>query len=242
MSRALTQTQRLATALGLGLTISLTGPAAHAQRSALREVRTTGGAGGALLLGIPVGEFKEHVQVAGGLGGFLAVNLDRGGALAIRLDGSFLVYDNLRDIAYLNGGYVAYPIDLHTTSYIVSLRAGPQVSTGDGPVRLYGFGLGGLSYFATETSYGGTDCGCGSSFGSTTEWDDVNPAWEAGGGLQIALGRRHNRLLLDLGARYLHNGRTSYVPAQTLTSGTITPVVSQANLVVVHLGVSVGLR
>lgn len=242
MNRHQTQFRNLATVLGLGLTLNLTGQAAYAQRSALREVGSLGTAGGGLLLGIPVGELRDHVDVAGGFGGFLAVNLDRTGAVGARVDGSFLVYDNLRDVAYLTGGYVAYPIDLNTTSYIVSLRAGPQLSVGGERVRLYGFGLGGISYFATETSYGGYDCGCSNSFGSTTQWDDVNFAWETGGGLQVALGRRRHPILLDLGARYLHNGRTSYVPAQTLTSGTITPVVSQANLVIVQFGVSVGLR
>src|SRR5574341_1830341 len=151
----------LRNALGLGLLLVVAASPAWAQRSALREVRSggRGTAGAGFLLGLPVGEFKDHVDVAGGFGGFLAVNLDRGGALGVRLDGSFLVYDNLRDVAYLSGGYVAYPVDLNTTSYIASLRVGPQLTVGQGPVRLYGFGLGGISYFATETSYG--DCGCG---------------------------------------------------------------------------------
>lgn len=233
--------QGLPLTLGLGLALTCVSTAALAQRSALREVRESGTAGGALLLGIPVGQFKDHVDVAGGVGGFAAFNLDRAGATSLRLDGSYLIYDNLRDVAYLSGGYVSYPVDLNTSSYIVTFRAGPQITLGQGPVRLYGFGMGGFSYFATSTSYDDA-CGCGGSFASATQYDDFNLAWETGGGLQIALGRGHQPVLLDLGARYLHNGRTSYVPARTLAGGSITPIVSEANLVVVQLGLSIGVR
>lgn len=239
MTRLLPSLARLA--FGLGLVVTMVGRPATAQRSALREVRTGGSAGGGLMLGIPVGEFAQHVNVAGGFGGFVNLGLDRAGAMGIRLDGSFLIYDNLHDVAYLTGGYYAYPLDMNTSSYIVSLKAGPQLTAGTGPMRLYGFALGGVSYFATETSFG-DGCGCG-SYASTTEWDDVNLAWEAGGGIQVALGGRRGRpVLLDLGARYVRNGRMSYVPAQSLASGTLTPVVSDANLVILQLGVSVGLR
>jgi len=212
----------------------------RAQRAALREVHSVGTAGGGLLIGIPQGEFQQHVNAAAGFGGFVNVNVDRAGMTGIRLEGSFLVYDHLHDVAYLSGGYYSYPIGLTTSSYIASLRAGPQLTVGQGPLRLYGFGLGGVSYSATTTSFD-DNCGCG-SYASTTEWDDVALAWEAGGGMQLALGRGHNPVLLDLGARYLHNGRVTYVPAQSLAGGTLNPVASEANLVVLQLGVSVGLR
>ena len=222
------------------LALALGSRVADAQRSGLREVRSLGTAGAGLLIGIPRGEFQQHVTAAAGFDGFVNLNLDRSGATGMRLEGSILVYDHLHDVAYLDGGYYVYPIGLTTSSYIASLRAGPQLTFGQGPLRLYGFGMGGVSYFATSTSFDDS-CGCG-SYGSTTEWDDVTLAWEAGGGLQLALGRGHNPVLLDLGARYLYNGRVTYVPAQTLASGTLSPVSSEANLVVLQLGISVGLR
>jgi opacity protein-like surface antigen len=226
--------------VSLSLVLALVPVAAPGQRAALREVRSAGTAGGNLLIGIPQGEFQQYVKAAAGFGGFVNLNLDRSGATGMRLEGAFLIYDHLHDVAYLSGGYYSYPIGLTTSSYIASLRAGPQLTFGQGPLRLYGFGLGGVSYFATTTSFDDS-CGCG-SFASTTEWDDVALSWEAGGGMQLALGRGHNPVLLDLGARYLHNGRVTYVPAQTLAGGTLNPVASEANLVVLQLGVSVGLR
>jgi hypothetical protein len=227
--------------IGLVLGLTVVTSSLMAQRSALREVRNRGSAGGGLLVAVPVGEFANHINVAGGFDMFGALGIDRAGALSIRLDGSFLIYDHLRDAGYLDSPYYSIPVDLNTTSYIASLRAGPQITLGQGAVRLYGFGLGGLSYFATETSTGG--CGC-DSFGSITQYDDVTAAWEAGGGLQIQLGRRHTPVLLDLGARYLHNGEVSYLPARSLSGGStiLRPIRSEANVVIYQVGITFGLR
>jgi opacity protein-like surface antigen len=207
----------------------------------LREVRNRGSAGGGLMVAVPVGEFGNHISIAGGLDLFGALSLDRSGALSLRLDGSWLAYDHVRDAGYVSSPYYSIPVDLNTTSYIASLRAGPQLTLGQGALRLYGFGLGGLSYFATETSAGG--CGC-DSFGSITQYDDVTAAWEAGGGVQIKLGRGHTPVLLDLGARYLHNGRVTYLPARSLSGGAtvLRPIESEANVIIYQLGVTVGLR
>jgi opacity protein-like surface antigen len=223
----------------LGLT--LTAAPLWGQRSALREVRNRGSAGGGLMVAVPVGEFGNHISIAGGLDLFGALSLDRSGALSLRLDGSWLAYDHVRDAGYVSSPYYSIPVDLNTTSYIASLRAGPQLTLGQGALRLYGFGLGGVSYFATETSAGG--CGC-DSFGSITQYDDVTAAWEAGGGLQIKLGRGHTPVLLDLGARYLHNGRVTYLPARSLSGGAtvLRPIESEANVMIYQLGVTVGLR
>lgn len=219
------------------LSVTMAGAAA-AQRSALREVRDWGLAGASLAVTVPVGEFAQHVGAGGGLDGFMSFNLDRAGLTALRVDGSILAYGHAHDIAYLSGWY-SYPIGVTTTSFIASLRAGPQVTFGTGPVRLYGFGQAGFSYFATTTSFGDYDCGCG-SFDEVTEHDDINLAWEAGGGLLIRLGGDRSRLLLDLGARFLHNGQAQYLPAWMVESG--QPLQSEANLVALHIGVTVGLR
>lgn len=211
--------------------------AAAAQRSMLREVHDWGLAGGSIALAVPVGEFAQHVGAGGGIDGFMSFNLDRAGLTALRVDGSILAYGRATDVAYFSSPYY-YPVGVTTTSFIVSLRAGPQLTLGTGPVRLYGFGQGGFSYFATTTEFG--DCGCG-SYGEFTEHDDINLAWEAGGGMLIQVGGRHGRLLLDLGARYLHNGQAHYLPAWMAGDGAL-PLETEANLVALHVGVTVGLR
>jgi hypothetical protein len=50
------------------------------------------------------------------------------------------------------------------------------------------------------------------------------------------------RVMLDLGARYLRNGRAQYLPAHFVGNGTTAPIETQANLVAIHVGVTVALR
>ena len=211
------------------LTITTT---AQAQRRSLREVHQWGTAGASLAMSIPMGEFAEHVGAGGGMTGFLAINLDPAGFSALRIDGSLLAYGRALD--YWSGSYY-YPAT--TTSYIVGLRAGPQITLGSGPMRLYGFGQAGFSYFVTSTDFG--SCYCGGS-DAVTEHDDVTLSWESGGGMLLRLGGHRGRVLLDLGARYLYNGRAQYLPAWMVESG--QPIESEANLVALHVGVTVGLR
>ncbi len=65
-----------------------------------------------------------------------------------------------------------------------------------------------------------------------------------GGGLQIRLGGSRQVLFLDLGARYWHNGRVRYLKEGSIqdnADGTLsfTPIESEANLWLIHLGLSV---
>jgi hypothetical protein len=213
---------------------------ASAQRSALREVRDWGLAGASLAVAVPVGEFATHVGEGGGIDGFMTFNLDRFGMTALRIDGSLLAYGRSTEHGYIDGPYYYEPVDLITTSWIVSLRAGPQITIGQGPIKMYGFGLAGFSVFTTSTQFSSYDCGCG-SYDEVTEHDDLNLAWEAGGGLLVPLGHRQ-RVMLDLGARYLRNGRAQYLPARFVGSGTTVPLESEANLVAIHFGVTFALR
>src|SRR3989442_8801469 len=127
-------------ALGLSLLVAASGAA---QSRGLREVRSWGFGGGGVMVGIPVGEFRNFVDVAGGLGGVIGVNLDRRGSVGLRLTGSYLQYGHERRPVALAGTGGLLGLDLNTAFYIASLRAGPQFVFGEGPVRLYGFGTAG---------------------------------------------------------------------------------------------------
>lgn len=203
----------------------------QAQFRGLREVEPSVGpqAGLDLYFGVPTGEFHQFVQSVGGFGGFLTVPVTRSG-LGVRLEGSMVFH----------GGNCYNGCALQTTSYIGTLRAGPQVTLGTGGVRLYGLATAGFSYFATDVNdhYG---CGCYGSYGNTLI-DDFSGSWEAGGGILMYLGRR-GRVALDLGARYQDNGRATYLNNSSVQSNgdgtfTVTPIRTSANLVLYHLGVS----
>jgi hypothetical protein len=213
-----------------------------AQRYGLREVRDVGDAGVSLALAVPVGDFTQTSAAAGGLNVFGAFNLDRAGGLALRLDGSYLLYGVDHQVV----AQPFYPVGINTTYTIATVGIGPQITLGQGPARLYGFGLAGFSYIAAHSAYRVDGCGCG-AFDSFTDFDDWTGALQAGGGLRLALRTRHVPVALDVGARYLANGRAwvvgpGDVVAQPDGSVVVYPTRTRADLVVFHFGVSVGLR
>src|SRR5712691_10519521 len=130
--------------------------------------------------------------------------------------------------------------------YVSTLRVGPQLAIGSGPIRLYGFVAGGFSYFSTDL---GLDDGCSCGV-TTTLNDDFTWATEVGAGLRIGLRSRAGMgggLALDMGFRALHNGQATYVTSGGIThnsdgSFTVRPIRSEADLLVFHLGFSAQLR
>ncbi|HXI34212.1 MAG TPA: hypothetical protein VNH63_09035 [Gemmatimonadales bacterium] len=207
-----------------------------AQRSALREVRDGGGSGGGLSLMIvqPVGQFKQFVNGGAGVGLAAVPALDRDGIVGLRIEGEFLAYGYTSEPVTLSGGGYAIPAQAQTWNLIGSVQAGPQLTFGDGPARLYGFLTGGVVDFATTTSLQ-SDCGC--ELASYGDGHDLALAWQAGGGMMFALGRGRHPAALDLGARYLRNGTVTY---GTTSGGTLRFVRSEANAVVYHIGLSFG--
>jgi hypothetical protein len=234
--------------LGLGLAvlmliagIPLRTAAGQRYATGLREVRDVGSAGINLAVAVPVGEFNR-LDVAGGLDVFGALSLGRGGPLAIRFDGSYLIYG--AENRFIPQPY--YPVAVNTTYSIATFGVGPQLTMGQGPIRLYGFGTFGASYISARSSYRVDGCGC-DAFASQTDFDDWQGALQAGGGLLIGLRSRHAPIAIDLGARYLYNGDAWYVtPGDVVPRGdgsvAIFPSRSPVNLVVMHIGVTVGIR
>jgi len=165
----------------------------------------------------------------------LTLHMNRHGTVALRIDGSYLQYgqENRPLPLAATGGLLAGA--MNTAFYIASLRAGPEFVLGTGRVRPYIFGTAGVSYFATETSVG-ICCG-------TTNYDDNVASFAGGGGLRIDLSRH---MALDLGATFVKNGEVSYLREGDILSNpdgsfTLQPVRSEANLFLLHFGLSFGL-
>ena len=209
----------------------------------LREVRDLGSAGINLVVGVPQGEFGQGVNVAGGLDAFVAPALGRGSPLGLRLDGSYLLYGSEHSLV----AQPYYPLAVNTTYSIATLGIGPQLTFGSGgPVRLYGFGTFGVSYIWAHSSYDVGGCGC-EAVASGIDLDDWTTALQGGGGLLITLNRRRTPVSLDVGARYLANGTAWYAtPGDVVPQSNGDVVVyatrSRVDLVLVHVGVSIGLR
>ena len=183
-----------------------------------------------LALGLGRGRFHDFVKAAGGFGAYGTLPIALRGGLALRADLSVLFH-----------GFDSWsgPPAFDTESYITSLRAGPQVALRLGRVQLYGFWAGGFSYFATDAN---PDDACECAFTQTLH-DDLTWVSEVGGGVRVALGRWPSGPALDLGVRAMRNGLASYVTGGGVTqnsdgSFTVRPIRSEANLLLIQLGVS----
>jgi hypothetical protein len=204
----------------------------YGQRSALREVGgsdTRGSFGVNLVVAQPLGAFRRSGDVAAGLTVF---GVTSGGALALRIDGSWLAYD---------ARYQGYGVS--TLSQIGTLDAGPQLTIGSRALKLYGFATVGGSFFWSTASYQG--CGC---YGSN--WllnGHFTTTTSAGGGILLGLSSGRTPIAIDLGVRVVRHDRVKYVPAGGLTQNpdgtfTATEVETPVDMRVAQLGVSIGIR
>lgn len=201
------------------------------QRSALREVGggNRGAFGVNLVVAEPLGAFRRSGDVAAGLSVF---GVTSGGALALRLDAGWMVYD---------ARYQGYGVS--TLSQIGTIDAGPQLTLGQGPLRLYGFATVGGSMFWSTASYQG--CGC---YGSSWFLDGhFTTTTSAGAGVLIGLSSSRTPIAIDISGRYVRHDKVKYVPAGGLTqnpdgSFTAQQVETPVDMRVLQVGVSIGIR
>jgi hypothetical protein len=198
-------------------------------------------AGLSLQIGQAKGRFADYVNVGAGAGGYFLFQPVRGLPLGLRLGAMFLEYGSQTRRYPLVPGIV---VDVTTKNQIVQVALGPQLTVGRGMVQAYGFGAIGGSSFFTTSSVEGSDQN-DQPFASTTNHNDGTFSSEAGGGIMIRLRRGRMPIVLDLGMRYLDNGRVTYVTKDRVSvignQLLVNPVDSEANLVIYHLGITVGL-
>jgi hypothetical protein len=197
--------------------------------------------GGGIDVAHAVGEFADYVKSGVGLGGVFLWRPDRTGSLGLRFSGNFLIYGSQTRRYPLVPGI---SVDVTTNNTIGSMSVGPQLMLGDGALLPWVHGGIGFSYFATTSSVEGSDNT--SSFARSTNFDDITFAPEFGGGLLVRLSAGRNPVLLDLSARFINNGRVTYVTRDRISvvnnELVLDPVTSEANLMIYRVGVMVGLR
>lgn len=215
-------------------------------RGGLREVRggsrgghrSWGSIGLAGVGGTPVGQFRNLVDHVKGGNANLNLNFNRRGTVALRIDGSYLLYGSENRPLPLAGPGGLLVGTMNTRFYIASLRAGPEF-VGTGRLRPYIFGTAGISYFATETS-AGICCG-------TTNYHDAVASFAGGAGLRMDLTHSRRRpVSLDLGASWVRNGKVNYLREGDIVSNpdgsfTFNPVRSETNLFLLHGGLTFAL-
>ena len=198
-------------------------------------------AGAHLNLALPQGEFDEFVDAGFGFGGWFAFNIDRGGMIALKLDGNWLIYGSETRRRPLSPTVPFVTVDVTTRNNIYTLGVGPLISFSNGAIKPYIAGTIGFSYFATESGVSGTSNG--EDFAESTNFDDFTFAVVAGGGIRVRVKRGQSPLFIDLVSEYHRNGQASYLREGSIVdngNGTIsfTPIQSETNLMLFKLGVS----
>lgn len=229
--------------VALGLVTLLCARPAGAQLREVNPAPPRATLGLSLQIGQAVGQFHQYVNVGGGGGGYLLYRPWRDAPLGIRFHAMYLVYGSQTHRYPLVPGIA---VDVTTRNQIAQVSLGPQVTLGQGPLQVYGFASFGGSFFSTTSGVEGSDQS-NQPFASTTNYEDGTASAEFGGGLLIRVSQRAP-ISIDLGARYLNNGRVTYVTKERVRIDTnnnqlvVDPVDSKANLIVYHLGVAIGLR
>jgi hypothetical protein len=202
--------------------------------------RVFAGVGG--LVAAPQGEFDRYVGVGYGLDGGLLVKLAPGGVLALRVDGGFVQYGHERKRSCLVDCRIA--VDVNTSNDIFVFGIGPQLMLPDGRVRPYLTATAGVAYFLTHSSL--SEANDGGGFANTNNFDDATFAWTAGGGLYVPVRRGFRPISIEAGVRYHANGEARYLREGSIVDNpdgsiSFTPIRSQTNLLLFHLGVTFGL-
>ncbi len=201
---------------------------------------------GYLDLGVPLGDFRSHVDLGGGAGGGGVLFLGGNRLAGLRMEGSFLIYGAERARVPLSPTVSFVDVERETTNSILAAGLGPQVYLGTGQIRPYFYGTVGFSAFVTSTSVSGMYQQ--EPFASTTNHSDFQLAFTGGGGLSVRIREGPNPLSLDLSASYRYNGVTEYLANGTdnlerLRGGdwVAHPITSEANLMTYRVGISAGV-
>ena len=195
--------------------------------------------GGGAIVARPTGEFRDHVDVGGGLSGH-AILASPGGALALRGDASFLLYGTETLRAPLSDTEGRVLVDVaRTDNWIGQLAVGPQLTLPSGRLRPYLNAFAGVAYFSTTSEpIAPPPFQRLPLFIETTHLDDTTFSYGGGGGILIPIGK--GRSAIDLGVRYTRNGRVSFLAEGDLVGdgSVLTPRRSRGDMIEFRLGVT----
>jgi hypothetical protein len=194
-----------------------------------------------LQVGLPQGEFKENVSVAGGFGfaGIFPIATEFG----IRAGLDIQLYGNETRRVPLGGGALGLiNVDVTTTNAIVGGSIGAQIGLPSDRVKPYVGGMIGFSNFNTTSRVAGSNSD-DQPFASSTNLSDNAFSKHALGGIYFPM--RNGSALIDLGLRYTRNGESvryltpGDVNEDAITGDVVlTPNETRADLLTVTLGVT----
>ena len=236
----------LRAALALAL-VAAVAPVAGAQTDddeLARPIRSQ--VGGQLMYAQPIGEFAEKINQ--GWGGALhgALLLGESGAFGLRFDAGFIGYGRERTRECLTTSCLI-EVDIHTSNNLAYVGVGPQLQVPSGPIRPYVAGQVGWTFLWTQSEVEGSDSD-NRPFASTRNFSDNTFSYGGIAGLLIPISQNVRApIALDLGARYLRNGRVEYLREGDIiinpgSQPTFDIQRSRADLVTYFVGITVGVR
>jgi hypothetical protein len=204
-----------------------------------------------LMMGAPVGDFRDNVTFSAGLTGYLDFGLGDS-PISIGAEGTYLWYGSeSHNVPLVGLPDVAVGVDTSNDMFLLHGRVRAQRP--QGRMRPYVDGLVGFNYLVTSTSvdaedsciYTGNATYCSDDGDSMTNIDDVVLSVGGGAGVQIGFGAAPHLVRLDLSLRYLYGGEAEY-----LTEGDIRwqeeglvilqPRRSRTDMLMVNIGVTWG--
>ena len=203
--------------------------------------------GGSVYYARPVGEFADFVRRGFGAAGHGTLLLGPSGAFGIRVDASYMNYgrETVRDVCALATN-CRVVVDVTTTNNIAFVGAGPMLVAPVGAVRPYAAGQVGWTFIWTNSSIEDADDGDGGLY-DTQNYDDHTFSYGGVGGILVPVSFGRTPVSIDVGARYLRNGRVRYLREGDIIDNVGGPPTldiqrSRADLVTYFVGVSVGVR
>ena len=187
----------------------------------------------------PQGELARRVGLGYGASGSLSMRLDERGIWSLRGDFGAAQYNRVsRDYTLGDVSTDGLRLTLNTSSYVVPLSLGPQITWPSGILRPYAnVGVATQGFF-TETSVEGDHPSSG--IASTTNRSDFVQAVSFGGGAYFVLPIRRKEVQIDLGFQKLNGSRATYLVPAANPDGSgesrLAAVSSDAHLLVLKLG------
>jgi hypothetical protein len=203
-----------------------------------------GGVGG--MLGIPIGDFSDDIDLTGGVSGQFDFALGPS-PFSAGAEATYLWYGSeTRDVPL--SGIPDLTVPIETSNGIFLLHGRIRAQKREGRVRPYVDGLVGFNYLITTTSVDADTSCSGRSCDdddtdSITNLDDLVLSAGGGGGAQIGLGRAPYRVWLDLSVRYLYGGEANYLTEGWIPwNAPVNPLVrrSRTDMLLVFIGVAFG--
>jgi hypothetical protein len=219
--------------------------AGQAQEQPSKPSRFQGGLG--MMIGVPVGDFGDNVEIAAGISIKFDVGLG-GSPLSAGVELTYLSYGSESlDVPLV--GMPELSVDVNTSNDIILFHGRVRAQRREGRVRPYVDGLVGLTNIFTRTSIEGdvTCTGAGScteTGDSVTNIDDVAFSAGGGAGFMVGFGESPRSARLDVSVRYLYGGEAEYLTEGAIRWGgdaaALLPHRTQTHVVLVDIGIAFG--